>query len=421
MKNIRPRSHIHATVSIPGSKSITHRAVIAASLTNGQSRLRNPLVCEDTIHTIDALRSLGIAIETDANGLIISGSGGKFQFTADRKELNMGNSGTSFRLLLSVVALGRGEYVLTGAPRMLKRPVGALVNALKQLGVWVSFAERDGYPPIFVKARGLQGGKATVDGTLSSQFVSSLLLSGPYAEKEVEVEVQGTMVSRPYIDITIDVMERFGVEVYREHDGYFRVPSGQIYGSREFDIEGDVSSASYFWAAAAVTGGTTTTENIYPFETRQGDIRFLEMLENMGCLIDKQADRITVRGRELSGIDADMGSMPDMVPTLAAMALFARGRTIIRNVPHLRYKESDRLRSVFSEWTRLGARIEERADGLIIHGATELTGAPVDPHNDHRLAMAMAVVGLKVPGVEIRNESCVNKSFPNFWELWDKL
>jgi 3-phosphoshikimate 1-carboxyvinyltransferase len=421
MKEIKPRSNIHATVSIPGSKSITHRAVIAASLASGRSVLENYLECEDTIHTFDALRNLGIAIETVANSLIIEGSGGKFQIVPDRKEIYMGNSGTSFRLLLSVITLGRGEYLLTGTPRMLKRPVGALVNALNQLGVHASCIEREGYPPVHVKARGLPGGKAVLDGSESSQFVSSVLLSGPHAEKEVEVEVQGTLVSWPYVDITIDVMERFGVQVYREDYGYFRVPSGQTYQSRQFNIQGDASSASYFWAVAAVTGGTVTTENIYPFKTHQGDIRFLEILEGMGCLIDKQSNRVTVQGRELLGIEADMGSMPDMVPTLAAIALFAKGKTVIRNVPHLRYKESDRLRSVSTEWRRLGAQIEERGDGLIILEATDLSGTVVDPHNDHRLAMALAVVGIRVPRIAIRNEICVNKSFPNFWKLWDKL
>jgi 3-phosphoshikimate 1-carboxyvinyltransferase len=421
MKEIKPRSNIHSTVSIPGSKSITHRAVIAASLAPGQSILENYLKCEDTIHTIDALRNLGISIETDTNSLIIGGCGEKVQFIPDRREIYMGNSGTSFRLLLSVVAQGRGEYLLTGTPRMLKRPIGALVNALNQLGVQASCVERDGYPPVHVKARGLRGGKAILDGGESSQFISSVLLSGPHAEKEVEIEVQGTLVSSPYVDITIDVMERFGVQVYREGYGYFRVPSGQTYESQKFYIQGDVSSASYFWAVAAVTGGSVTTENIDPFKTHQGDIQFLEILESMGCLIDKQSNRVTVKGRELSGIEADMSSMPDMVPTLAAIALFAKGKTIIRNVPHLRYKESDRLRSVSKEWDRIGARVEELADGLIIHGATKLSGIVVDPHNDHRLAMALAVVGLRVPGIWLKNESCVNKSFPNFWELWDKL
>ena len=237
----------------------------------------------------------------------------------------------------------------------------------------------------------------------------------------MDVAVKGSLVSRPYVDITLDVMERFGARVYREGYGRFKVAPGQAYGARTFHVQGDASSASYFWAAAAVTGGAVITENIHPFETRQGDIRFLELLAGMGCSIDKRADRVTVRGGALSGIEADMSGMPDMVPTLAAVALFAGGETVIQHVAHLRYKESDRLGSVSEEWGRIGARIEERADGLTVFGGGKLRGAIVHPHQDHRLAMALAVIGLRVPGIKIEDEACVHKSFPNFWELWDKL
>jgi 3-phosphoshikimate 1-carboxyvinyltransferase len=216
-------------------------------------------------------------------------------------------------------------------------------------------------------------------------------------------------------------MERFGVSVLREGFRYFRVIPGRGYQAREYTIEGDVSSASYFWAAAAVTGGSVTTTNIHPDTTRQGDIGFLSLLAQMGCEIETGADRVLVRGGRLSGIDVDMGSMPDMVPTLAAIAAFAEGTTAIRNVAHLRDKESDRLRAVADEWRRLGISVEELADGLIIPGGARPSGAVVDPHDDHRLAMALAVLGLRIPGVKIRDEQCVSKSFPEFWELWDGL
>ena len=208
-----------------------------------------------------------------------------------------------------------------------------------------------------------------------------------------------------------------------ERNGYawYRVKSGQRYSAHEFTIEGDVSSASYFWAAAAVIGGKVTTENIHPFTTRQGDIHFLDLLEQMGCKAMKENDRVTVYGNGLSGIEADMSQMPDMVPTLAAVALFARGKTIIRKVGHLRYKESDRLKAIASEWKRLGAHVEELPDGLLIFGGIPLHSAIVDVHNDHRIAMSLAVVGLKVPGVRIRGETCVKKSYPGFWEIWDRL
>jgi len=405
---------------IPGSKSITHRAIIAASLANGESLLQNFLECEDTHYTINVLRDLGVNISIKGKTLKVAGTGGKFHPASIRKNLYLGNSGTSFRLLLSVVALGRGEFFMTGAPRMLARPIGSLVAALNRLGVNASCVEQNDCPPVLIKANGIRGGKVRIPGDQSSQFVSSLLLSGPYAESDIEIEVMEGLVSRPYVDITLDVMEQFGVQGDRDGYGYFRIPSGQAYGPCEFTIQGDVSSASYFWAAAAVTGGTVVTENIYPFSTRQGDIRFLDILERMGCVIEKKSDSVVVHGGTLKGIEADMSAMPDTVPTLAAIALFARGKTVIKNVPHLRHKESDRLHAIFHEWHRLGGRVEEMDDGLIIYGSERLSGAVVEPHDDHRLAMSLAVVGLRVPEIIIKNEKCVNKSFPGFWELWDK-
>ncbi|MBW1701697.1 MAG: 3-phosphoshikimate 1-carboxyvinyltransferase [Deltaproteobacteria bacterium] len=421
MKTIRPKSRLNTTVRIPGSKSITHRAIIAASLAKGESLLQDFLECEDTLYTANALQELGVNMSYDGKNIRVAGTGGKFRPALIRKRLYLGNSGTSFRLLLSVVALGRGEFILTGTQRMLTRPIGPLVTALKQLGVEVSCVENNDCPPVLLKADGIRGGVVSIPGDKSSQFVSSLLLSGPYAENDVEIKLAGELVSRPYVDITINVMALFGVEVDREGYECFRIPSGQAYQPGEFTIQGDASSASYFWAAAAVTGGTVATENIHPYATRQGDIRFLETLERMGCFIEKKSDRVVVHGGTLSGIDVEMSDMPDMVPTLAAIGLFARGKTTIRNVSHLRYKESDRLRALALEWNRLGGRVEETGDGLIIHGGRPLSGTLIDPHDDHRLAMSLAVVGLRVPGIRIREEGCVNKSFSRFWELWDRL
>jgi 3-phosphoshikimate 1-carboxyvinyltransferase len=420
MKEVKPKPHVNSTLRMPGSKSITHRALIAASLASGDSLLQNFLDCEDTRCTMKALQELGVELSVEGDSLRVGGTGGRFEPASIRKGLYLGNSGTSIRLLLSVVALCRGEFLLSGTERMLKRPIGSLVTALRQMGVSASCVEKNNCPPVFIKANGIKGGRAKIRGDESSQFISSLLLSGPYAQKDIEIEVLGELVSRPYVDITIDVMEQFGVKVVNERSR-FKVVSGQRYRSREFGIEGDVSSASYFWAAAAVTCGTVVIENINPYNTRQGDIRFLDILERMGCSVEKKSDLVAVHGRRLSGIEADMSSMPDMVPTLAAMALFSNGKTSIRNVQHLRLKESDRLRAIAVEWNRLGGNVEEIDDGLIIHGGNELTGTIVDPHNDHRLAMSLAVVGLRVPGIRIINEACVQKSFPQFWELWIRL
>lgn len=421
MKKIRPLSHLHTTVTVPGSKSITHRAIIAASLAAGESILQNYLECEDTLHTISALRELGVSSSREGKTLKVKGTGGRFRRAGIRKEIYVGNSGTSLRLLSTVFALSRGEFLLTGAPRLLKRPIGPLVTALRQVGVEAKCVNHDGCPPVLIKAAGICGGKLCIPGDQSSQFISSLLLSGPYSENDIEVKVIGKLVSAPYVDITIAVMEHFGITVDRESYRYFRIPSQQQYQSRKLTIQGDVSTASYFWAAAAVTGGTVTTVNIDPYTTTQGDIRFLEILERMGCSVERNSGRIVVRGGILFGVEADMGSMPDMVPTLAAIAPFALGKTSIQNVRHVRFKESDRLNTIRHEWGRLGSQVEETEEGLIIHGEAELSGAIMDPHNDHRLAMSLAVIGLRVPGIIIKNESCVNKSFPQFWELWDHL
>ena len=421
MKKIISKDSINSTVKIPGSKSLTHRALIAAGLAGGKSRLKSILSSDDTLYTASTLKSLGIKIEFDQQDAIVYGNGGVFDPVTETQEINLGNSGTSYRLLLSVAALAHGRYVFTGTERMKQRPVAYLGDALKTLGVDVNYLEKDGFPPVFLNASGINGGKVIIPGDISSQYISSLLLSGPLAQKDVNIEISGELVSRPYIDLTLDVMNAFGVIV--EHDNYqlFRVPSGQVYKAREYVVEGDASSASYFWGAAAVTGGIVKTENVYPDNTRQGDMRLLNIFEKMGCSIKRENDSVTVTGGTLKGIDVDMGSMPDMVPTLAAAALFAEGKTTIYNVSHLKHKESDRIADTAKELRKIGARVDELDDGLVIFGGEKLSGAEIDPHDDHRLAMSFAMAGLKVPGIVILNEGCVNKSFPTFWDLWGNI
>lgn len=404
---------------IPGSKSITHRAVIAASLARGTSVINDYLDCEDTRYTIDALRQLGVSVARAGSRLMVEGQGPRIGKEGIGKRIFLGNSGTSFRLLLSIAALGRGEFLLTGTERMQQRPIAPLVTALSRLGVNAACVNQNGCPPVCLRASGIRGGRVSLSGDQSSQFISSLLMAGPYSEGGIEIEVAGDLVSAPYVDMTIRVMNAFGVRVDRDHFRRFRIPSGQGYQAREFSVEGDASSASYFWAAAAVTGGTVVTANVHPHTTPQGDTRLLEILSRMGCKIEKGSDRVTVHGRALSGIEVDMSDLPDMVPTLAAVALFARGRTVIRNVAHLRHKESDRLHAVALEWERIGGRMEELVDGLIIEGGRPLSGIVADPHDDHRLAMSLAVIGLRVPHLDIRDRNCVTKSFPGFWNLWE--
>ena len=421
MKEIIPISNINAVVRMPGSKSITHRALITASLADGKSLLKSFLSCEDTLFTLNALKGMGIDITVEGEDVAVSGTGGRFTGPSEKKEIFLGNSGTSYRLLLSVAALAGKEYVFTGNPRMQERPIGDLVSALNSLGADMSYINREGYPPVAVKPSGIKGGRVNIAGNISSQYISSLLLAGPYASEGIEIEITGQLVSRPYVDLTLDVMRTFGVEVTHKDYQHFIISPGRKYAPRIFTIEGDVSSASYVWGAAAITGGMVITENIHPMKTVQGDIAFLDILEQMGCSVGRAEDNVAVTGGRLEGVEADMGGMPDVVPTLAAVALFAEGRTVIRNVHHLRYKESDRIRDTASELRRIGGQVEELEDGLVIHGGHKLSGADIDPHNDHRLAMSLAVAGIKIPGIRITDEHCVDKSFPSFWEMWDKI
>jgi 3-phosphoshikimate 1-carboxyvinyltransferase len=421
MKSIRTRQSLHSTVRIPGSKSLTHRALIASGLAQGRSLLRGSLVCEDTVYTEQALSAMGVGIDHDQDELAVDGVSGQPTRKGSKNEIFLGNSGTSMRLMMSVAALCSADMILTGSSRMLDRPIGELVTALGQVGVRASYLGKPGCPPVLIHARGMAGGRATLSGGESSQYVSSLLLAAPFAQKDLEVEISGPLVSRPYVDLTVEVMEAFGVRINRDGYRLFHVDAGQAYRSRDYMVAGDASSASYFWAAAAVTGGDVTTENIHPLAETQGDLQFLKVLEQMGCRIERKEENVVVTGGDLAGIEADMGSMPDMVPTLAAIGLFAQGKTVIRNVAHLRHKESDRIHAVRLEWERLGAKVEELKDGLIIHGNTALKGCRLNPHDDHRLAMSMAVIGLKVEGVTVQNEGCVAKSFPGFWGLWDGL
>jgi 3-phosphoshikimate 1-carboxyvinyltransferase len=275
-----------------------------------------------------------------------------------------------------------------------------------------------GYPPVRIQGSGLKGGRTLVDARRSSQFVSAILLAAPYASQPVEVAVQG-LVSRPYVEVTLDGMSRFGAEAGWMDNETVRVEAPGNYKPGSYSVEGDCSSASYFWAAAAITRGRVVTSNI-THSSRQGDLALLGLLSRMGCQVKCDSDGVTVVGGSLRGIEADMGDMPDMVPTLAVTAAFANGTSIISNVSHLRIKESDRLRAIAEGLQRMQVQVEERDDGLVIEGGKP-QGAPIDPHNDHRIAMSFAVAGLATEGVQIANESCVNKSFPQFWETFEEL
>jgi 3-phosphoshikimate 1-carboxyvinyltransferase len=415
-REIRPREGLRAVLTLPGSKSITHRALISGALATGESVLTNALAAEDTELTAQSLVRLGAGIDWQGTTVRVAGTGGRLQ--AVEEPLYFGNSGTSHRFFTALVALGQGDYLLTGTPRLCERPVGELLAALKLLGVRAESQRGNGCPPVMVSG-GLVGGRTLLSGRVSSQYLSALLLIGPLAPLGVEVEITGDLVSRPYVDLTLEVMAAFGISHYRRGYRFFQVPGGQSYQPQEYSVDADASSAAYFWAAAALTGGRVTVANL-SVDSTQGDIDLLSVLARMGCRIESSPDGLTVVGGPLSGLTVDMSGMPDQVPTLAVLAAFARGETVITGVGHLRHKESDRLAAVATELAKMGVTVQETADGLRILGSIP-RGAVIDTYQDHRIAMSFAVAGLRTPGVAIRNPGCVAKSFPDFWDYWEKL
>ncbi|MDI9570528.1 MAG: 3-phosphoshikimate 1-carboxyvinyltransferase [Pseudomonadota bacterium] len=417
---IQPLSHPpNAVVNVPGSKSYTQRALILAALARGKSLLRRPLAAEDTARLTAALQALGAVITPQGDDLAVSGVNGRPQ--APGREIYLGNNGTAMRILTGVTAIGQGEFVLTGDERLRERPLAPLLAALNSLGVSTRSLEREGYPPVSIHASGLPGGRVALRDLDSSQYVSALLIAAPYATGDMRIELAGRIPSRPYIAVTVEAMEEFGVEVRMETPDRYFVRGGQGYRGTVCRIEGDVSSASYFFLAAALAGGSVTVENV-PLQTKQGDIGFLKLLDELGCRIVPRENGVTLQGGPLQAGTRrlDLRDMPDMVPTLAVLAAARPGRTAIVNVAQLRVKESDRLAALATELRKMGATVEEKPDGLVIAGGAP-RGAEIETYNDHRIAMSFAVLGLVVPGVTIRNPRCVEKSFPGFWRELNKL
>ena len=412
---------VQARVRLPGSKSITNRALLLAALADGESRLQAPLHSEDTFYMAESLRALGVSVEeTPEQDFLVTGRGGVF--AAPAGPLFVGNSGTTVRFLTAAACLAPPgtEVVLDGVARMRERPIRDLVGALLTLGVDAECVNGGGCPPVRVRGGGLPGGRCRLRGDVSSQFLTALLQAAPYARGAVDIEIVGDLISRPYIEITRAVMEAFGAAF--ENDGYsrLRVPSGQRYRAQDYLVEADASNASYFLAAAAVTGGTVTLENLGT-SSIQGDIQFVDILERMGCMVTR-GDALTLTGpAQLRGIEADMEAIPDTAQTLAVVAAFADGPSHITNIASLRVKETDRVRAVAQELPRLGVRVEEGRDFWTIHPpeANGYRGVAIDTYDDHRMAMAFAVAGLRVPGVVINHPACVAKTFPDFWDRWE--
>jgi 3-phosphoshikimate 1-carboxyvinyltransferase len=422
---MEPSGPLRGSIRVPGSKSHTNRAFVCAVLADGTSTLEGVLHSADTESMVGALRDLGFQVDVDwdAARAVVRGWGGVIPAAGAR--IDARDAGTVMRFLTAVVALGKGAFVMDGSPRMRERPIGDLIQALRALGVEARSVERAGYPPIEVLADGLAGGTVSVAAGVSSQYVSALLLASPCARSPVTLELTGSVVSAPFIELTVRVMSAFGAEVERPTESSIRVNAPGKYAPLEHEIEGDATAASYFWSAAAVTGGCVTVQNVGT-ASLQGDAAFPDVLERMGCRVTRAENAITVEGPEhLRGGTFDLNEMPDTAQTLAVVALFAEGPTEIVNVANLRVKECDRIAALAAELPKLGAAVEERASGLVIRppagGRSGLRGASIATYDDHRMAMSFAVAGLAIEGVVIENPRCIDKTYPGFFADLQRL
>lgn len=412
---IRPLHRpLRAAVRPPGSKSLTNRALLLAALAEGRSQLRGVLDSEDTRLMAAALGQLGIAFEADwkSGGFSIPGSGGKFHPPADG--IFCGNSGTTLRFLTAALACCGIPARLSGTPRMHERPIGDLLSALRQLGASLTAESPGECPPVFIQAAATRGGTVAVRGGSSSQYLSALLMAAPLLPAPLSIAVDGPLVSEPYVNMTLAMMREFGVEADTPGNGTYRVRPSR-YQACSFQIEPDASAASYFFAAAAIAGGSVTIEGLAR-DSLQGDLRFVELLKKMGCQVEYGRDSVTLTGPAVIAIDCDLSGISDTAQTLAAVALFVEGTTTLRGIAHNRLKETDRIGNLARELGKLGASVEELADGLRI-APGNLRSATIETWGDHRMAMSLALVGLRQPGIRIADPDCVRKTFPDYFSV----
>lgn len=406
---------VQSTIQPPGSKSLTNRALPIAAIASGRSVLHGVLDSDDTRVMIESLIKLGISVEHDKTNrcVVVDGQGGAL--STDSADLFIGNSGTTIRFLTALLGFSGGQYSLDGIPRMRERPIGPLVDALNALGANVVAESPDECPPVKISSKRLTGGHVRIRGNTSSQYLSGLMMAAPLAAGTVVIEIEGPLISKPYVEMTAKVMSSFGVECrFTETFDRFEIPGGQSYLGTEYKIEPDASAASYFWAVAAICGGAATVTGLNQ-ESLQGDVGFVKCLEQMGCTVVWDEDAITVSGPAKHGIDIDMSDVSDTVQTLAAVAVFVEGTTTVRNVAHNRVKETDRIGNLAIELRKFGVSVDEHEDGLSIHPG-DLTGADIATYDDHRMAMSLALVGLRQPGVKIHDPGCVAKTYPNFFD-----
>ncbi len=416
-------SGAHGHIQLPGSKSISNRILLLAALANGKTLIQNLLASDDTTQMLNALRTLGITItQVNKNDYSLEGCNGNFP--VKQANLFLGNAGTAFRPLVAVLAVMGGHYHLSGVPRMHERPIADLVNALRQLNANITYLGHDGFPPVEIRPAEIQNKWVTIKGNVSSQFLSGLLMALPLTGKTTNIRVEGTLISKPYVELTLAQMARFGVHVTHENWQSFTLPGSQTYESPgEIAVEGDASSASYFLAAGAIGGGPVRVEGVGT-ESLQGDVRFANALERMGaCIrmgknwIESSLPASNSTHHQLKAIDLDCNHIPDAAMTLATTALFAKGTTILRNIASWRVKETDRISAMAKELRKLGALVEEGEDFICITPpATSLTPyAIIDTYDDHRMAMCFSLVSLGVP-IRINNPDCVTKTFPDYFD-----
>ena len=418
-----PIRRISGSITLPGSKSLSNRVLLLAMLSEGETFIENLLDSDDVRRMIDALAKLKISYEEDRPGkkIRVKGEGGRIP--VDKAELFLGNAGTAIRPLTAALTLGHGRFVLDGIERMRERPIQDLLDGLNQLGAQVRSINNSGCPPVEIIANGLPGGVTKLSGAISSQYLSAILLTSPYAQTPVEIRIKDHLVSIPYVEMTIRLMNRFGVNVDVSEDfKSFHINAPQSYKSpKTYFVEGDASSASYFLAGAAITGGTVTVIGCGT-DSLQGDAQFAKIMEMMGAEVQWEANHITVRGSgNLKGIDVDMNEMPDAAMTLAVAALFAKGTTAIRNIYNWRLKETERLKAVSSELKKLGATVEEGEDYIIIEPPEKLLSAEIVTYDDHRMAMAFSLAACGEVPITILDPSCVSKTFPDYFDQLSKL
>lgn len=417
---LSPIQKISGNLVLPGSKSLSNRILLLSMLAEGKTEIQNLLDSDDVRRMVEALETLGIQLEENRAENLITVSGTSGIIPVKEATLMLGNAGTAIRPLTAALTLGHGRFVLDGVQRMRERPIIDLVNGLSQLGANLRCINGTDCPPVEVIADGLPGGITRLSGAISSQYLTAILLAAPYADKEVQIEITDKLVSVPYVEMTLRLMQSFGVSVNHENFRLFHIPRQTYRSPGNIFVEGDASSASYFLAGAAITKGTVTVKGCGT-DSLQGDARFAEVLEKMGAKVEWEPQQVKLTGNSLNGIDVDMNQMPDAAMTLAVAALFASGPTAIRNIYNWRVKETERLKAVSTELRKLGAEVEEGYDYLVIQPPEQIRKAEIDTYDDHRMAMAFSLAACGESPMTINNPGCVSKTFPDYFEVLDGL